>query len=48
MFLISKMYRSSLGHTQPPAWWTPEALFQGVQRLEYEAQVADASRFRGG
>ena len=31
MFLISKRYRSSLWHKQPPAWWTPEALFQGVK-----------------
>lgn len=48
MFLISKMYRPSLGHTQPPGWWTPEALFQGVKRPGYEARVADAARFHGG
>jgi hypothetical protein len=48
MFLISKMYISSLRQIQPPARWTPEALFQGVKRPVNVAGVVYAARFRGG
>jgi hypothetical protein len=43
IFLFTTVSKPALGHTHPPIWWVPEALYLGVKRSRRKSDYSPPS-----